>query len=157
VRAEPWLHDELIGIAAPGSLALDDGRVTVEQLAAETLLVRERESSSRVVAERALARAGYHPANRWELDSNEAIKRSVRGGLGIGFASRLVVAEELERGELEAFAIDGAPAMRHSIFLLRADGRDPVPAERAFIESLNSCCRAAGIAGCCCSVEPLTV
>jgi molybdate transport repressor ModE-like protein len=157
VRAEPWLHDELVGIAAPGSLALDDdGRIAAERLAAETLLVRERGSSSRAVAERSLGRAGYHPTNRWELDSNEAIKRSVRGGLGIGFVSGLVVAEELARGELEAFTVDGAPAMRHAIFLLRADGRDPVPAERAFIESLNTCCHAAHIEGCC-AVEPVTV
>ncbi len=46
--------------------------------------------------------------------------------------------------------------MGQPIFLLRADGRDPVPAERAFIESLNTCCHAAHIEGCC-AVEPVTV
>ena len=58
--------------------------------------MREHGSSTRAVAERYLARVGYHPAKRWELDSNEAIKRSVRAGLGIGFVSRLVV-EEVSR------------------------------------------------------------
>ena len=33
-----------------------------------------------------------------ELDSDEGIKRSVRAGLGIGFVSRRVVEEELDRG-----------------------------------------------------------
>ena len=73
------------------------------------------------------------------LDSSEAIKRSVRAGLGIGFVSRLEVSEELERGELEAFAVAGVEPMKRSVFLLRPDGRDPVPAERAFIETLRGC------------------
>ena len=147
VLAEPFLEDEVIGIAAPGRLALRHGRASATQLAAQTLLVREPGSSTRAIAERFLARASYRPAKRWELDSNEAIKRSVRAGLGIGFVSRLVVAEELERGELEAFEVAGAGAMRRSVYLLRPDGREPVPAERAFIQTLCSCC-AVSVAGC---------
>jgi molybdate transport repressor ModE-like protein len=153
--AEPWLHDEVIGIAPPGRLKLRRGRVTVLGLASATLLVREPGSSTRAVAERYLARAGYRPPKTWELDSNEAIKRSVRAGLGVGFVSRLVVAEELERGELEAFAVEGAGSMQRSVYLLRPDGRDPVPAERAFIETLGSCCKAAGVVGC--AIEPVPV
>jgi LysR family transcriptional regulator, low CO2-responsive transcriptional regulator len=147
VLAEPFLDDEVVGIVAPGRLELRDGRAPAERLAAETLLVREAGSSTRAVAERFLARVGYRPAKRWELDSNEAIKRSVRAGLGIGFVSRLVVAEELGRGELDAFGVDGAGPMRRSVYLLRPDGREPVPAERAFIQTLCSCC-SASVAGC---------
>lgn len=87
------------------------------------------------------------PAKRWELDSNEAIKRSVRAGLGVGFVSRLVVQEELDRGELEAFTVRGAGPMRRSFYLLRPDGGDPTPSERAFIQTLCSCC-ATSVAGC---------
>jgi molybdate transport repressor ModE-like protein len=154
LRADPWLHDEIIGIAAPGKLELQRGRIAVSALASETLLVREPGSSARGVAERCLARVGYQPAKRWEFDSTEAIKRSVRAGLGVGFVSRLVVTEELDRGELETFAVEGAEPMRRTVYLLRPDGRDPVPAERAFIETLGSCCRAAGVVGC--AVEPIT-
>jgi molybdate transport repressor ModE-like protein len=147
IVAEPFLDDEVIGIAPPGRLALRRGHASADDLAGQTLLVREPGSSTRAVAERYLARAGYRPAKRWELDSNEAIKRSVRAGLGIGFVSRLVVAEELGRGELDAFTVDGAGPMRRSVHLLRPDGREPVPAERAFIETLCSCC-AVSVAGC---------
>jgi molybdate transport repressor ModE-like protein len=148
VIAEPWLEDEIIGIAAPGRLTPRRGGITVKRLARETLLARERGSTARTVAERHLGRAGYRPAKRWELDSDETIKRSVRAGLGVGFVSRLVVSEELERGDLEEFAVEGVKPMMRSVYLLRADGRDPVPAERAFIETLGSCCRAAQVAGC---------
>jgi LysR family transcriptional regulator, low CO2-responsive transcriptional regulator len=147
VVAEPFLDDELVGIAAPGRLRLRRGRIAPQALAPETLLVREQGSSTRAVAERHLARAGYRPAKRWELDSNEAIKRSVAAGLGIGFVSRLVVEDELARGELDSFRVEGSAPMRRSVYLLRPDGRDPVPAERAFIETLCRCC-SASVAGC---------
>src|SRR4051795_11187029 len=105
VFAEPFLDDEVVGISAPGQLKLKRGRVSLGDLTPQTLLVREHGSSTRAVAERYLARARFHPAKRWELASNEAIKRSVQAGLGIGFVSKLVVADELTRGDLVAFQI----------------------------------------------------
>ena len=144
VVAEPFLDDELVGIAAPGTLAPS---VSADALADKTLLVRERGSSTRAVAERFLTRAGYQPGRRWELDSNEAIKRSVAAGLGIGFVSRLVVDDELRRGELVAFEVKGVEPMRRSVYLLRPDGREPTPSERAFIQTLCTCCDAS-VAGC---------
>jgi molybdate transport repressor ModE-like protein len=147
VLAEPFLDDEVIGIVAAGRLPLRDGCASLDAISSQTLLVREHGSSTRAVAERHLARVGYRPAKRWELDSNEGIKRSVRAGLGIGFVSRLVVQEELDRGELDAFTVADAGSMRRSIFLLQPDGREPVPAERAFIQTLCSCCEAS-VAGC---------
>jgi molybdate transport repressor ModE-like protein len=147
VIAEPFLEDEVIGIAAPGALELRRGRASLAQLGDRTLLVRETGSSTRAVSERFLARAGYRPSKRWELDSNEAIKRSVAAGLGIGFLSRLVVADELARGELASFAVEGSEPMRRSVHLLRPDGRDTTPSERVFIETLCSCC-AASVPGC---------
>lgn len=147
VRTEPFLDDELIGIAAPGRLELRDGRATPDELARWTLLVRERGSSTRLVAERFIARCGYRPASRWELDSDEAIKRSVQAGLGIGFVSRLVVGDDLERGDLVTFAVEGCEPMRRSIHLLLPDDRDSTPAERAFIATLGDCC-SVSIGGC---------
>jgi molybdate transport repressor ModE-like protein len=139
ILAEAFLEDEVVGIAAPGALQLRGGRAPRAQLADATLLVREHGSSTRAVSDRFLARAGYRPAKRWELDSNEAIKRSVAAGLGIGFVSRLVVADEVGRGELTSFRLEGAEPMRRSVYLLRPDGRAPTPSERAFIQTLRSC------------------
>jgi molybdate transport repressor ModE-like protein len=147
VRAEPFLDDELVGIATPGKLKLRRGKASREELERWTLLTREPGSSTRAVAERFLARVGYHPPNRWELDSGEAIKRSVKAGLGIAFVSRLEVADETERGELVSFAVEGTEPMKRSIYLLMPDDRDSTPAERAFIATLGDCC-AISVAGC---------
>jgi molybdate transport repressor ModE-like protein len=146
VRAEPFLDDELVGIATPGRVKLRRGKASVEELEGWTLLVGESGSSTRAVAERYMARAGYRSANRWELDSDEAVKRSVQAGLGIAFVSKLVVSDEIDRGELISFRVEGVEPMRRSIFLLLPD-RDSTHAERAFIATLGDCC-AVTIAGC---------
>jgi molybdate transport repressor ModE-like protein len=151
VRAEPFLDDELVGIAAPDRIKLRRGKAAPAELERWTLLVREAGSSTRAVADRYLAKTGCHPTNRWELDSNEAIKRSVHAGLGIGFISKLAVEDEIERGELVGFRIDGTEPMRRSIHLLLPDDRDSTPSERAFIATLSDCC-AVNIAGC--TVKP---
>lgn len=147
VRAEPFLDDELVGIVAPDRLKLRRGAASIVDLERWTLLVRETGSSSRAVADRHLARAGYRAPNRWELDSDEAIKRSVQAGLGIGFVSQRVVADEVARGELVSFRIEGSQPMRRSIYLLQPDDREPTPAESAFIATLSDCC-AVSISGC---------
>ncbi len=147
VAAEPFLDDEVIGIAAPDQLKLRRGRAVLGDVASQTLLVREIGSSTRAVAERHLARIGYQPAKRWELDSSEAIKRSVAAGLGVAFVSRLVVEDELRRGEVVSFRLQGAERMPRRVQLLRPEGRDLTPSERAFVGTLCSCCDAQ-VAGC---------
>jgi molybdate transport repressor ModE-like protein len=147
VIGESFLEDEVIGVAAPGAITIARGRASLRELASHTLLVREPGSSTRLVADRYLARVGYRPARRWELDSNEAIKRAVRAGLGVAFLSRLVVEEELERGELEELHVWGADPMTRVVQLLRPASRDLTPAERAFVETLCACCDVS-LAGC---------
>jgi molybdate transport repressor ModE-like protein len=147
VVAEPFLEDEVIGIAAPDRLGLRRGRASLADVASETLLVREVGSSTRAVAERHLVRIGYQPAKRWELDSSEAIKRSVAAGLGVAFVSRLVVEDELGRGEIVSFQLQGADPMARTVQLLRPEGRELTPSERAFVVTLCSCCDAQ-VAGC---------
>ncbi|MGH2978813.1 MAG: LysR substrate-binding domain-containing protein [Solirubrobacterales bacterium] len=151
VVAEPFLNDEVIGICAPGALRVAGGRASLRELASHTLLIREPGSSTRLVADRYLGRVGYRPARRWELDSNEAIKRAVRAGLGVAFVSRLVVAEELERGELEELHVRGADPMSRTVQLLRPASRELTPSEHAFVQTLCSCC-GASVAGCTATV-----
>lgn len=147
VRSEPFLDDELVGICAPDRVRVRRGKARPAELAEHTVLTREANSSTQAAVERHLARLGYRPAKRWELDSNEAIKRAVRAGLGIGFLSELVVEEEVEQGQLVSFRVEGAEPIKRSIQLLLPDGRDPTAAEQAFIATLGDCCNVA-MPGC---------
>lgn len=140
VKLEPFLSDELVGIVKPGLLPTREGKVRPGALAGQTLLVREQTSSSRRVAERALAAAGVRPSAVWELDSSEAIKRAAREGLGVAFLSRYAVAEEVERGELESFRVAGRARIERDLYVARLARRPLSPSERGFVATLTRCC-----------------
>ena len=140
VALEPFLEDELVGIAKPGLLPLDAGALTADRLSGFMFLAREQGSSTRALVEEELAAAGAVPAGVWELGSSEAIKRAAREGLGVSFLSRHAVAEEVERGDLEVFRLAGRPPLRRSFSIARLAGRPPSPAESAFVATLTRCC-----------------
>jgi molybdate transport repressor ModE-like protein len=150
VELEPFLTDEIVGIAKPGLLRMRDGRVRSAALGSQTLLVREVTSSTRQVAERALREAAVEPARVWELDSAEAIKRAAREGLGVAFLSYYAVAEEVERGELECFRLAGRPKIERRLHIARLARRSPSPSERHFVTTLTDCCaKSTGYAAAC--------
>jgi molybdate transport repressor ModE-like protein len=150
VELEPFLADEIVGIAKPGVLAIRNGKVKPEALGTQTLLVREATSSTRQIAERALSEAGVQVESVWELDSSEAIKRAAREGLGVAFLSRYAVAEEVERGELESFRLAGRPPIKRRLYVARLARRPLSPSERGFIATLTRCCaKSADFAAAC--------
>jgi molybdate transport repressor ModE-like protein len=152
---EPFLKDEIVGIAKPQLLPIVRGRVRASALAAMTLLVREPRSSTRRVSDRSLATAGVEPAQVWELDSSEAIKRAAREGLGVAFLSRYAVAEEIERGELESFRLAGRPPMQRHLHVARLARRPLAPSERGFVATLTRCCaKNTDYAAACVAPEP---
>jgi molybdate transport repressor ModE-like protein len=140
VELQPFLGDEIVGVAKPGLLSLRDGAVTAAALSAETMLVREADSSTRRIGERELLAASVHAPRVWELDSTEAIKRAAREGLGYAFLSRYAVAEEVERGELQSFRIAGRPPLERKLSVARLAGRPLSPSERGFVATLMRCC-----------------
>ena len=137
---EPFLEDEIIGVARPGQLPLREGRLAPKRIGDLTLLAREPGSSSRELVEAWLSEAAIAPARVWELGSSEATKRAAREGLGIAFLSRYAVAEEVERGDLEAFRLAGRPALRRTFSIARLAGRPLSPAESGFVATLTRCC-----------------
>jgi molybdate transport repressor ModE-like protein len=140
IALEPFLEDEIVGVAQPGLLPLRGGRLDPERVSELTLLAREAGSSSRELASSWLAAAGARPARLWELGSSEATKRAAREGLGIAFLSRYAIAEEVERGDLEAFRLAGQPPLVRQFSVARLTGRPLSPAERGFVETLTRCC-----------------
>jgi molybdate transport repressor ModE-like protein len=128
--------DELVGIARPGLFAANSGFVSPAELARHSLLVGPEGSSTRIVTERYLTRAECQPARVWVFDSYEAIKRTVRDGLGVSFVSELLVREEVQRGELIAFRVSGVERMVRPINALRSSVRELAPEGAAFMKLL---------------------
>ncbi|WP_436893026.1 DNA-binding transcriptional regulator YeiE [Siccibacter turicensis] len=99
IVTEPWLEDELVVFAAPGSAILQQP-VTLETLSTVQWILRERGSGTREIVDYLLL--SHLPQFRlgMELGNSEAIKHAVRHGLGISCLSRRVIAEQLESGSL---------------------------------------------------------
>jgi molybdate transport repressor ModE-like protein len=155
VELEPFLEDEIVGVAKPGSVPLVDGELAPAQLSEFMLLAREPGSSSQRVIDEELRAIGIRPAGTWELGSSEAVKRAAREGLGLAFLSRYAVAEEVERGDLESFRLAGRPPLRRHFSVARIAGRPPSPAERSFVATLTRCCaKQADYAAACVGVAP---
>jgi LysR family transcriptional regulator, low CO2-responsive transcriptional regulator len=118
VEPEWRLDDEIVGIAAPGALAIVDGELPAAELAHQTLLVLHPGSSQRAAATKALrSRPEAAPARTWLIDSLEALKRAVRDQVGVAFVSQLAVREELRRGELVRFRLRELPAIAHPLYV----------------------------------------
>jgi molybdate transport repressor ModE-like protein len=137
---EPFVEDEIVGIARPGLAPLANGTLVPTAVAEFMLLSREPGSSSRRLVEDELQAIGVAPAGVWELGSSEAIKRAAREGLGLAFLSRYAVAEEIERGDLVGFRLAGRPPLRRHFSVARLAGRPLSPAERGFVATLARCC-----------------
>jgi len=140
VHLDPFLEDEIVGIAKPGLLPLKAGKLNSAEIASLTLLGREAGSSSRELVERELQSIEIRPGMTWELGSTEAVKRAAREGLGIAFLSRYAVAEEVERGDLETFRLRGRPPIRRDFSIATLAGRPLSPSELGFVATLTRCC-----------------
>src|SRR2546423_2724118 len=111
IELEPFLEDEIVGVARPGLVPLQNGRLALKKLSEFMLLSRERGSSSRQVIDEELRAIGVEPAGVWELGASEAIKRAARGGLGVAFLSRHALGGGVGRGDLEYFLLAGSPPL----------------------------------------------
>lgn len=134
VVAERLMRDELIGIVRPGAPAL-----TAYALKRMTLVVTPTGSSTRALTERLLTRIG-RPARILEVGSVEAVKRVTAAGVGVAFVSLLAAADELERGELQAFGLAGTGPLERWLQVLRPAHRRPTPLARAFEQTVRSAC-----------------
>jgi DNA-binding transcriptional LysR family regulator len=93
----PWREDEIVAIMpSPHPLAAS-GRgegVSLAQLSAEPLVLREEGSGVRQLVERAFADAGLAVRVVLEIASVEGVKEAVRAGMGIGFVSAMSMRHE---------------------------------------------------------------
>jgi molybdate transport repressor ModE-like protein len=140
ITLEPFLADEIVGVAKPSLVETKKGTLNPKALDELTLLCREPDSSSRAFVEAELQEIGIRPARVWELGSTEAVKRAAREGLGVAFLSSYAVAEEIERGELDVFRLRGRPRLTRDFQIARLASRPLSPAETAFVATLTRCC-----------------
>src|SRR5262249_32473 len=103
LTVQPWLEDELVGVAAPNDPILPPGRkgrISLETLSKATWLLREQGSGTREIINQLLTPHLHHLRPGIQFGNPEAIKRAAASGLGISCLSRYVVEDLLKTGEL---------------------------------------------------------
>jgi LysR family transcriptional regulator, low CO2-responsive transcriptional regulator len=101
----PFCGDPLVVIVPPGHAWARRRTVSVRELAGVALITREAVSTTRRFIEARLGSATQRLQVSLELGSNDAIKRAVELGAGVGVVSREVVRTEARTGVLRALAI----------------------------------------------------
>lgn len=104
---------ELLMVASPAHRLAGRSAIPLHDLQEETLLMRERESVTRLATELHFAQAGVPIPASLELGNIEATKEGVAAELGIAVLPYESVALELASGELVVLDVQGFPLQRH--------------------------------------------
>jgi len=113
VVCEAFADNPLVLVAPPQHPLTGQRRIAPQRLASEPFILREAGSGTRLTTERFFGQHGITLRNRLEVGSNEAIKQTVAGGLGLAVLSATTVVSELALGELVQLDVQGFPLMRH--------------------------------------------
>jgi DNA-binding transcriptional LysR family regulator len=134
LETAPAGSDRLLLVMRPDHPLARKRSVSVADVVASPVVLREPGSGTRATTLRALAAAGVKLADldvAAEAGSTEALRAFAREGLGLAFLSSLAVAEDLERGALATVPVQGVDVVR-PFFLVTRDAALLSPAARAF-------------------------
>jgi DNA-binding transcriptional LysR family regulator len=99
-NAAKFARHPMAFVASPSHPLMKKKKLSLNDVMAANLLVRERGSGTRTAVEKLLREAGHAAEFGSEVSSNEAIKRMVSAGLGVGFLSVHACGLEFEAGLL---------------------------------------------------------
>ncbi|MGH7275625.1 MAG: selenium metabolism-associated LysR family transcriptional regulator [Candidatus Rokuibacteriota bacterium] len=140
LHAKALMSDELVVVAPAEHAWAERKTVSLAEVRAEPLVVRERGSGSREALERALDGARLDlGAFRvvGEMGSTQAIKQAVRAGLGVSIISRRAVEDECRARQLVALPIRDLRVER-AFWLVTHRDRTRSPLAQGFIAFLES-------------------
>ena len=109
LERRPLLANPLVLVAARSHPLAAAGALAPEALQAEPFILREPGSGTRLAGDAHLRQLGLQPRVRLELGSNEAVKQSVAGGMGLGLVSRHALAEDPATEGLAVLPVAGFP------------------------------------------------
>ncbi len=135
-----YLTSDRMVLVVPTAHALGrKKKVTVDQLAAYPLILREVGSGLRHCFEMSLERAGRSLAElrvALELGSNEAIKEAIHQGVGVAVLSMLAVQKDIKTNKLRALTVEGIHCDRE-MFVVQDRRRVPSLPARLFLNFLE--------------------
>ena len=143
LEVTPVVEDRLVLVCHPDHPFAGEREVTLEQLAGQTLLLREEGSGTRELFERDLEDGRLSLRGSWSCSNSEAIKNALLHNLGVSVLSALLVKEELEKGRLRAVRVVRAPGgepflWKRPFSLVIHRDKYRTPAIQSMIEAIRS-------------------
>ncbi|KIO49629.1 LysR family transcriptional regulator [Nitrosospira sp. NpAV] len=111
--AQAFLENPLVVLAPINHPLANKKRISLKRIAEEPFLSREPGSGTRIATERIFSEQGLKLKIRMELGSNEAIKQTIIGGLGISVLSHHTLGLDASMGQLAVLDVEGFPIHRH--------------------------------------------
>ena len=127
---EPFMDNPLVIIAPPNHPLVGEKDIPLRKLKNDPLLMREVGSGTRVAMERFfMEKKNFKLISSIEMNSNEAIKRSVEAGLGLGIVSLHTIELEKELDRLKVLDVRSFPIVRQWYIVYRKGKRLSIAAE----------------------------
>jgi DNA-binding transcriptional LysR family regulator len=136
IASTPLYEDRLILVVDPEHPFAAAGRIRLDEIAGEQLILFDRTSSYHELTNAFFRRAGVSPKGVMELDNIDAAKKMVEQGFGVALLPHTSVADEIAAGRLAEVAIQGAePVRRQIVAVRRRDAGTPTGAVAAFLDT----------------------
>jgi len=132
IHTERLSEDQLVAIASPRHRLAKQNTVSPYTLAGERLILGERGGNTRRLIDQFFAQAGVDLTVAMELSRQAAIRRMVEEDLGVGIVPLQSVREEVEKGRLVRWWIEGAQ-INWELGLARLSGGYEAPIMQTFI------------------------
>ncbi len=127
---EPFMDNPLVVIAPPSHPLVGEKDIPLRKLKDDPLIMREVGSGTRVAMERFfMEKKNFKLISSIEMNSNEAIKRSVEAGLGLGIVSLHTIELEKELDRLKVLDVRSFPIVRQWYIVYRKGKRLSIAAE----------------------------
>ncbi|HEX8119010.1 MAG TPA: LysR family transcriptional regulator [Pyrinomonadaceae bacterium] len=133
VETELLSQDQLVAIASPRHALAKQRVVSAFALAGEKLILGERGGNTRRLIDEFFAESGLRPTVSMELSRQAAIKNMVAADMGVGIVPLSVVRDEVERGRLVRWWIEGA-RINWEMGLARLSGGYLSPVCQTFVD-----------------------
>jgi DNA-binding transcriptional LysR family regulator len=108
INTERLIQDQLVAIASPRHLLAKQRTISAYTLAGEKLILGERGGNTRRLIDQFFEEAGITLQVSMELSRQASIRRMVEEDMGVGIVPLQSVEEEVERGRLVRWWIEGA-------------------------------------------------
>jgi DNA-binding transcriptional LysR family regulator len=136
ISSTPLYEDRLVLVVDPEHPFAAPGRIRLDEIAGQQLILFDRTSSYHELTSAFFRRAGVSPAGVMELDNIDAAKKMVEQGFGVALLPHTSVVDEIAAGRLAEVAIQGAePVRRRIVAVRRRDAGRPTGTVAAFLDT----------------------